>query len=160
MGKVERKVYNYNYQSMLFTKATECGVKLENATILSPELWAKAQIPANNARISEWAKDNHVNIMFEPNNTSDFNCKLGIMMESEVAEGLYNTNKKMLKNLGNELIRFISDLPSNVDEAADEAIIANELKKLAKEFYEKVYSIAGHDVFICLDIFKLSEDEG
>ena len=160
MGKVERKVYNYNYQSMLFTKATENGVKLENAIILPVELWEKTQIPANNARISEWAKDNHVNIMFEPNQTSDFNCKLGIMMESEVAETLYNTNKKMLKNLGNELVRFINDMPSNVDEAADEAIVANELKTLANEFYEKVYSIVGHNVFIRLEVFKLNEDEG
>ena len=142
---------------MLFTRATENGIKLENAIILSPELLAKAQIPANNARISEWAKDNHVNVMFDPNETSDFNCKVGIMMESEVAESLYNTNKKMLKNLGNELIQFISDLPSNVDEAVDEAIIVNEINKLTKEFSNKVEEIAGKNVFVSVRIFKIVE---
>ena len=46
---------------MLFTKATEAGIQLENAMLLSSENFTKSQIPANNARIKEWARDNHVN---------------------------------------------------------------------------------------------------
>lgn len=144
---------------MLFTKATENGIKLENAIILSSELLAKAQIPANNNRILEWAKDNHVNIMFDPGETSDFSCKLGIMMETEVSESVYNANKKMLKHLGDELLQFITDLPSNVDDAADEAIIINEINKATEEYSNRIKEIAGEYTFVSVRIFKLKEHE-
>lgn len=159
MGKVERKVYNYNYQSMLFTKATENGIKLENAILLSQEQLEKVQIPANNARISGWAKDNHVNVMFDQNAQSDFNCNLGIAMETEVSESVYNANKKMLKHLGDELLQFIANLPSNVDDAADEAIIINEINKATEEYSNRIKEIAGEYTFVSVRIFKLKEHE-
>lgn len=139
---------------MLFTKATEAGIQLENAIILTTENLNKALIPANNDRIKAWAKDNHVNVAIAPQSDSDFNLVIGVMLDESVSDPTMNASKKMLKHTEKELTEFIENLPDNVDDAADEAIIKNELDKLVKEFTEKVQSIAGADVIVAIRIFK------
>lgn len=139
---------------MLFTKATEAGIQLENAIILSPENLNKALIPANNDRIKAWAKDNHVNVAIAPQSDSDFNLVIGVMLDESVSDPTMNASKKMLKHAEKELIEFIEGLPDNVDDAADEAILKNELDKLVKEFAEKVQNIAGGNVIVAVRISK------
>jgi radical SAM superfamily enzyme YgiQ (UPF0313 family) len=140
---------------MLFTKSTESGIQLENALILSPENLNKALIPANNDRIKAWAKDNHVNVAIAPQSDSDFNLVIGVMLDESVSDPTMNASKKMLKHAEKELIEFIEGLPSNVDDAADDAIVANELDKLMKEFAKNVQSITGEEVMESIRIFKL-----
>lgn len=139
---------------MLFTKATEAGIQLENAIILSTENLNKALIPANNDRIKAWAKDNHVNVAIAPQSDSDFNLVIGVMLDESVSDPTMNASKKMLKHAEKELIEFIEGLPDNVDDAADEAILKNELDKLVKEFAEKVQNIAGGNVIVAVRISK------
>lgn len=139
---------------MLFTKATEAGIQLENAIILTTENLSKAVIPANYNRIKAWAKDNHVNVTIAPQSDSDFNLVFGVMLDESVSDPTMNASKKMLKHAEKELTEFIENLPDNADDAADEAIIKNELDKLVKEFAEKVQSIAGADVIVAIKIFK------
>ena len=143
---------------MLFTKSTESGIQLENAMILPPELFAKTQIPANTARILEWARDNRVNVAFNINGKSAFNCRIGVMMDSEVSDGTYITNKKMLKHAGEELTEFLKGLPSNVDDAADEAIVVNEIDKAVKEFSKKINEIDSN-LIVKIAILKLKNHE-
>lgn len=143
---------------MLFTKATEAGIQLENAIILSPENLNKALIPANNDRIKAWAKDNHVNVAIAPQSDSDFNLVIGVMLDESVSDPTMNASKKMLKHAEKELIEFIEGLPDNADDAADEAIISNELNKLFEKFYEDVQAIAGKGILVCVNIFKLKDD--
>lgn len=143
---------------MLFTKAVEDGIKLENAMILTPELFEKTQIPANNARISQWARDNHVNVGFFTSDKSDFNCRIGVMMDSEVSDNTMNANKKMLKHTGDELVEFLKGLPSNADDAADEAIVVNELNKIFDEFVEKIKKI-DNKLIVQIHIIKLKGHE-
>lgn len=142
---------------MLFTKATECGIQLENAIILPTESFAKTQIPANADRITAWAKDNHVNISLEPVNDSDFNCRLGVALDESVPETIITATKKLLKNAEKELIEFINELPDNADKAADEAIVVNEIDKLVKKFIEDIEEIAGKDTLVSIKLFKLRE---
>lgn len=140
---------------MLFTKATEAGIQLENAIILTTENLNKALIPANSDRIKTWAKDNHVNVAIAPQSDSDFNLVIGVMLDEQISEPTMNASKKMLRHAEKELLEFIESLPSNVDDAADDAIVANELNKLVEEFTKNVQSIAGEDTIVAIRIFKL-----
>ena len=140
---------------MLFTKSTEAGIQLENAIILTTENLNKALIPANNDRIKAWAKDNHVNVAIGQQSDSDFNLVIGVMLDESVSDPTMNASKKMLKHAEKELVEFIEGLPSNVDDAADDAIVANELDKLMKEFAKNAQNIAGEDVMVSIRIFKL-----
>lgn len=140
---------------MLFTKSTEAGIQLENAIILTTENLNKALIPVNNDRIKAWAKDNHVNVAIAPQSDSDFNLVIGVMLDESVSDPTMNASKKMLKHAEKELVEFIESLPSNVDDAADDAIVANELDKLMKEFAKNAQNIAGEDVMVSIRIFKL-----
>lgn len=140
---------------MLFTKSTEAGIQLENAIILTTENLNKALIPANNDRIKAWAKDNHVNVAIGQQSDSDFNLVIGVMLDEQVSDPTMNASKKMLKHAEKELVEFIESLPSNVDDAADDAIVANELDKLMKEFAKNAQNIAGEDVMVSIRIFKL-----
>ena len=144
---------------MLFTKATENGIQLENALILSPEQYEKAQIPANNRRILQWAKDNHVKIWFItiPKPGSEFNCVLGIMMDSWVSDNTMSANKKMLKHLGEDLTKFIDDMPDGVDEANKDAETREKLAVLVDKFKNDVKELCGKDVIIDVKVFKLRE---
>lgn len=142
---------------MLFTQATEAGIQLENALILSPENLAKSQITANNERILNWAKDNHVNIRFDSNPKSDFNCTIGIMMDERVSDSTMSTNKKMLKHLGDELIKFIDNLSNETDEAIKDAENHQKVEDLVKQFEADVKSICGEDVIVDIDIYKMRE---
>lgn len=140
---------------MLFTKSTEDGIQLENAIILTTENLNKALIPANNNRIKSWAKDNHVNVAIGQQSDSDFNLVIGVMLDEQVSDPTMNASKKMLKHAEKELVDFIIGLPSNVDDAADDAIVANELDKLVEEFTKNVQNIAGEDTIVAIRIFKL-----
>lgn len=140
---------------MLFTKATEAGIQLENAIILTTENLSKALIPANNDRIKIWAKDNHVNVAIAPQSDSDFNLIIGVMLDESVSDPTMNASKKMLKHAEKELVEFIEGLPDNVDDAADDAIVAKEIDKLMREFAKNVQNIAGEDVMVSIRIFKL-----
>lgn len=142
---------------MLFTKSTENGIQLENALILSPEQYKKAQIPANNKRILQWAKDNHVNISLNVQKDSDFNCTLGIMMDSCVSDSTMSTNKKMLKRLGEELTKFIDDMSDGVDEANKDAETHEKLTALVDKFKNDVKELCGEDTIIDVEVFKLRE---
>ena len=142
---------------MLFTQATEAGIQLENALVLSPENLAKSQITANNERILNWAKDNHVNIKFDSNPKSDFNCAIGIMMDERVSDSTMSTNKKMLKHLGDELIKLIEDLSDETDEAIKDAENHQKVEDLVKQFEADVKNIYGEDVLVNVGICKKSE---
>lgn len=144
---------------MLFTKATENGIQLENALILSPEQYKKAQIPANNKRILQWAKDNHVNIWLItiPKEGSEFNCVLGVMMDNCVSDNTMSTNKKMLKRLGEELTKFIDDMSDEVDEANKDAETREKLRALVDKFKNDVRELCGEAVMINVEVFKLRE---
>lgn len=142
---------------MLFTQATEAGIQLENALILSPENLTKSQITANNERILNWAKDNHVNVKFDSNPKSDFNCVIGIMMDERVSDSTMSTNKKMLKHLGDELIKFIEDLSDEDDEAAKDAENYKKVEALVKQFEADVKNIYGEDVLVNVGICKKGE---
>ena len=142
---------------MLFTKATENGIQLENALILSPEQYKKAQIPANNKRILQWAKDNHVNISLNVRKDSDFNCTLGIMMDSCVSDSTMSTNKKILKRSGEELTKFIDDMSDEVDEANKDAETREKLATLVDKFKNDVKELCGEDTMIDVKVFKLRE---
>lgn len=143
---------------MLFTKATESGIQLENALILSPEQYKKAQIPANNKRLLEWAKDNHVNLGLNVQAPqSDFNCVLGIMMDNCVSDSTMSTNKKMLKRLGEELTKFIDDMSDEVDEANKDAETHEKLTALVNKFKHNVKDLCGKDTLIDVNVFKLRE---
>lgn len=139
---------------MLFTQATAVGIQLENALILSPENLAKSQITANNERILNWAKDNHVLIKFDSNPKSDFNCVIGIMMDERVSDSTMSTNKKMLKHLGDELIKFIEDLSDETDEANKDAENHQKVEALVKQFEADVKNIYGEDVTVNIGIYK------
>ena len=141
---------------MLFTQATEAGIQLENALILSPEHLAKSQIPANNERILNWAKDNHVNIQFDSNPKSDFNCTIGIMMDERVSDSTMSTNKKMLKHLGDELIKFIDNLSDETDEAIKDAENHQKVKDLVERFEADVKDVYGEDVVVNIGIYRKS----
>ena len=142
---------------MLFTQATEVGIQLENALILSPKSLAKAQIPANNERILNWAKDNHVNIQFDLNPKSDFNCTIGIMMDERVSDSTMSTNKKMLKHLGEDLIKLIDNLPDETDEAIKDAENYQKVENLRKQFEADVKDIYGEDAVVNICIYKKSD---
>lgn len=142
---------------MLFTKSTENGIQLENALILSPEQYKKAQIPANNKRILEWAKDNHVNLSLNAQAQSDFNCVLGIMMDNCVSDSTMSTNKKMLKHLGEDLIEFINGMSDQVEEATKEAETRKKLQKFVEDFKAGVKAICGEDTIVEVKIFKLRD---
>lgn len=141
---------------MLFTKSTEAGIQLENAIILTAENLNKALIPANSDRIKTWAKDNHVNVVIDPQSNNEFSLFIGVMLDESVSDPTMNASKKMLKHAEKELLEFIEGLPSNVDDAADEAIITNELDKLMKEFTKNVQNIAGEDIIVAIKIFKIT----
>lgn len=140
---------------MLFTQATAVGIQLENALILSPEQYAKAQIPANNERILNWAKDNHVVIRFDSNPKPDFNCVIGIMMDERVSDTIMSTNKKMLKHLGEDLVKFIDDMSENVDEANKDAEIREKVAVLVDKFKSDVKELCGEDTIINVEVFTL-----
>ena len=142
---------------MLFTKSTESGIQLENALILSPEQYKKAQIPANNKRILQWAKDNHVNISLNVQKDSDFNCTLGIMMDSCVSDSTMSTNKKILKRSGEELTKFIDDMSDEVDEANKDAETREKLRVLVDKFKHNVMDLCGEDTLVDVKVFKLRE---
>ena len=142
---------------MLFTKSTESGIQLENALILSPEQYKKAQIPANNKRLLEWAKDNHVNLSLNIRTQSDFNCVLGIMMDNCVSDSTMSTNKKMLKHLGDELVKFIDGMPEELEEAKKVAEDRKRLDILMSDFEAAVKAICGEDTIVRIEIFKLRE---
>lgn len=139
---------------MLFTQNTEAGIALENAMLLTPEQLEKANIPANNARIREWARDNHINISIGAANGSDFNCTIGIMQDERVSDSVYQANKKMLKHLGDELIGFINNMPDQVKEAADEAEMVDKLNLLVDGFKHAVKELCGEDTLIHVHIIK------
>ena len=140
---------------MLFIKSTEAGIQLESAIILTTENLNKALIPANNNRIKEWARDNHVNVSINPQAESDFNLFIGVMLDESTSEPTLSASKKMLKHAEKELIGFISAMPDNADDAADEAIVTNELDKLIKEFIKNVRNLVGEDVIVSIKVFKL-----
>lgn len=140
---------------MLFTKATEVGIQLENALILSPEQYEKAQIPANNKRILEWARDNHVNLCLNVREKSDFNCTLGIMMDNCVSDNTMSTNKRMLKHLGEDLTKFIDDMPDQIEEATKEAEIRKKLQEFVEDFEAGVKAICGEDTMVEVKVFKM-----
>lgn len=142
---------------MLFTKATEAGIQLENAIILSPEQYKKAQIPANNKRILQWAKDNHVNISLNVQKDSDFNCTLGIMMDSCVSDSTMSTNKKMLKRSGEELTKFIDDMSDGVDEANKDAETHEKLTALVDKFKNDAKELCGDDTVVEVKVFKIHD---
>lgn len=142
---------------MLFTKATEAGIQLENALILSPEQYKKAQIPANNKRILEWAKDNHVNIVLNAQAQSDFNCILGIMMGDCISDNTLSTNKRMLMHLGENLTKHIDDMPDQVEEATKEAEIRKKLQKAVEDFEAGVKAICGEDTIVEVKVFKIRD---
>lgn len=140
---------------MLFTQATEAGIQLENALILSPENLTKSQITANNERILNWAKDNHVNVKFDSNPKSDFNCVIGIMMDERVSDSTMSTNKKMLKHLGEDLVKFINDMSENVDEANKDAETREKVAVLVDKFKSDVKELCGEDTIINVEVFTL-----
>lgn len=143
---------------MLFTKSTENGIQLENALILSPGQYKKAQIPANNKRILEWAKDNHVNLgLGVLQAQSDFNCVLGIMMDNCVSDSTMSTNKKMLKHLGEDLVKFINDMPDQIEEATKEAETRKKLQKFVEDFEAGVKAICGDDAIVEVKVFKIRD---
>lgn len=140
---------------MLFTKATEAGIQLENAIILTTENLHKALIPANEQRIKAWAKDNHVNVSIAPQSDSDFNLIIGVMLDESVSDPTMNASKKMLQHAEKELVAFIQGLSDNADDAADDAIVSNKLKELCEKFSEDVAAIAGENVILSICMFKL-----
>ena len=142
---------------MLFTKSTENGIQLENALILSPEQYKKAQISANNKRILEWAKDNHVNLGLNVQAQSDFNCVIGIMMDNCVSDSTMSTNKRMLKHLGEDLIKFINDMPDQVEEAVKEAETRKKLQQFVEDFKAGVKAICGDDAIVEVKVFKIRD---
>lgn len=143
---------------MLFTKSTENGIQLENALILSPEQYKKAQIPANNKRLLGWAKDNHVNLGLNVQAPqSDFNCVLGIMMDNCVSDSTMSTNKKMLKHLGEDLIEFINGMSDQVEEATKEAETRKKLQQFVEDFEAGVKAICGEDAIVEVKIFKIRD---
>ena len=142
---------------MLFTQNTEAGIALENAMLLTDEQLKKVQIPANADRVKSWAKDNHVNISVSGEVMTDFNIAIGIMQDSRVSDTVYQTNKKMLKHLGEELIKFIDDLPAESEEATKSAEDRKTLDALVDKFHNDVKAICGDDTLIKVEIFKLRE---
>ena len=144
---------------MLFTQATEAGIALENGLLLTDEQYNKAVIPANCDRIKEWARDNHVNISISPEAKSDtgFNCVIGIMQDERVSDSTYQANKKMLKHLGDELIKFVDDMPAEPEKAAKSAKEHKILDALVDKFHNDVKAICGDDTLIKVEIFKLRE---
>lgn len=143
---------------MLFIKSTEAGIQLESATILTTENLNKALIPANNNRIKEWARDNHVDVSINPQvEHNDFNLLISMTLDKSTSEPTLSASKKMLKHTEKELIEFISAMPDNADDAADEAIICNEVDKICKKFTKDIQAIAGKDVFVSIRIFKLRD---
>lgn len=144
---------------MLFTQATEAGIALENGLLLTDEQHSKAVIPANCDRIKEWARDNHVNISISPEVKSDtgFNCTIGIMQDERVSDSTYQANKKMLKHLGDELVKFIDDMPDSLEEANKTAEDRKRLDILTNDFEAAVKAICGQDVIVHVEVFKLRE---
>ena len=142
---------------MLFTQATAAGIQLENAIILSPEQYKKAQIPANNKRIMEWAKDNHVNISIGVQPSSDLNCMLDIMMDDRVSDNTMSTNKKMLRHLGDDLIKLIDNMSDKVEEAVESAEINKKLNMLLDDFRAGIKALCGENTMVHVEIFKLQE---
>lgn len=144
---------------MLFTQATEAGIALENGLLLTDEQHSKAVIPANCDRIKEWARDNHVNISISPKVRSDdgFNCTIGIMQDERVSDSTYQANKKMLKHLGDELIKFVDDMPDKVEDAVKAAEDNKKLNIIVNNFYKEVKELCGNDTMVRVEIFKLRE---
>lgn len=144
---------------MLFTQATEAGIALENGLLLTDEQHSKAVIPANCDRIKEWARDNHVNISISPKVRSDdgFNCAIGIMQDERVSDSTYQANKKMLKHLGDELIKFIDGMPDQVEEATKEAETRKKLQKFVEDFEAGVKAICGEDTIVEVKVFKMRD---
>lgn len=144
---------------MLFTQATEAGIALENGLLLTDEQYNKAVIPANCDRIKEWARDNHVNISISPEGKSDagFNCAIGIMQDERVSDSTYQANKKMLKHLGEDLVKFINDMPDQVEEATKEAETRKKLQKFVEDFEAGVKAICGDDAIVEVKIFKIRD---
>jgi hypothetical protein len=142
---------------MLFTKATEAGIQLENALILSPEQYKKAQIPANNKRILEWARDNHVNLNLNAQAQSGFNCTLGIMMGDCISDNTMSTNKRMLMHLGENLTKHIDDMPDQVEDATKEAETRKKLQQFVEDFEAGVKAICGEDTIVEVKVFKMRD---
>ena len=141
---------------MLFTQATKDGIVLENALILSSEQYKKAQIPANKQRIIGWAKDNHVEISIgDLQPASDFNCTFAIMMPSKVSDVTMNSNKKRLKQLGEELVEFIDNMPDKSEEAKKAAETHKKLDELIDKFAAEVKDLCGEDVAVHIEIVKI-----
>lgn len=144
---------------MLFTQATEAGIALENGLLLTDGQHSKAVIPANCDRIKEWARDNHVNISISPEVRSDdgFNCAIGIMQDERVSDSTYQANKRMLKHLGDELIKFIDDMPDQVEEAAEVAETNKKLNVILNNFYDEVRNLCGNDTVMRVEIYKIRD---
>ena len=145
---------------MLFTQATKDGIVLENALILSPEQYKKALIPANKKRILAWAKDNHVEISIgDLQPASDFNCEFSIMMPSKISDVTMNSNKKKLKQLGEELVEFINGMSDKPEEAEKAAETRKKLDELVDKFRTEVKDLCGEDTAIIIEIVKIPTPE-
>jgi hypothetical protein len=144
---------------MLFTQSTEAGIQLENALILSPEDFAKVSIPANAARVSNWAKEMNVSVNFNQQPDSDFNCFIGIMTDERVSEEQLNKEKKFLKTTGNALMQFIENLPAKEENAHREAIVRTAINDITKKYSETVEKIIGEEVFVHVAIIRKSSVE-
>jgi hypothetical protein len=144
---------------MLFTQSTEAGIQLENALILSPEDFAKVSIPANAARVSNWAKEMNVSVNFNQQPNSDFNCFIGIMTDERVSEEQLNKEKKFLKTTGNALMQFIENLPAKEENARHEADVRTAVSALTKKYAEDVEKAVGEEVFVHVAIIRKSSVE-
>jgi hypothetical protein len=142
---------------MLFTQSTEAGIQLENALILSPEDFAKVSIPANAARVSNWAKEMNVSVNFNQQPNSDFNCFIGIMTDERVSEEQLNKEKKFLKTTGNALMQFIEGLPAKEEEACCEADVRIAVNALTAKYTEELEMIVGEPVFVRVTIVRKSD---
>jgi hypothetical protein len=144
---------------MLFTQSTEAGIQLENALILSPEDFAKVSIPANAARVSNWAKEMNVSVNFNQQPNSDFNCFIGIMTDERVSEEQLNKEKKFLKTTGNALMQFIENLPAKEEDASRESIVRAVIDDITKKYAETIEKVVGEEVFVHVAIIRKSSVE-
>ena len=75
-------------------------------------------------------------------------------MDERVSDSTMSTNKKMLKHLGDELIKFIEDLSDETDEANKDAENHQKVEALVKQFEADVKNIYGEDVTVNIGIYK------
>lgn len=142
---------------MLFQKSTEAGIQLENALILPTELVEKTSIPANKDRILALAKELEVNVSFALQEKSDFNCFIGVMLDTYVSERICKLKKLELAKASKEIIELISRLPSDPEEAEKDKKIHDKVVALRDKFVKDVKKAAGEDVIVDVEVYKIPD---